>query len=211
MKAAAALLTLVASSSAASISWTGIVNDQQWTTANNWYPAQVPGASDDVTIDDSEGKDAVVVMTTPQTVRSLSIGNKVANKATLNVLSALSAGSVTVAENGHAVINSGAASLATGVLSVNGKWSHYAGTFAGNATVNGIADFGMQSAKVFDKATVDIKSTSEIIAAGSLQFQGGSVITGTSSVTASGNNFQCLVADKSTGNKFTAGGFSWVQ
>eukprot|EP01061_Rhynchopus_euleeides_P006314 TRINITY_DN1536_c0_g1_i4.p1 TRINITY_DN1536_c0_g1~~TRINITY_DN1536_c0_g1_i4.p1 ORF type:complete len:450 (+),score=140.20 TRINITY_DN1536_c0_g1_i4:23-1351(+) len=27
------------------IKWTGIINDQQWGTANNWYPAKVPGAT----------------------------------------------------------------------------------------------------------------------------------------------------------------------
>ena len=211
MKTFALFAALVASSSATSISWTGIVNDQQWTTSNNWYPAQVPGPNDDVTIDEAEGKDAVVVMIGEFSVRTLSIGNKVANKATLNILSPLSAGSVNVAENGNVVVNSGAASLSTGEFTVNGRWSHYAGSFSGNATVNGVADFGKQSAKVFNKATINVKSTSNVIAGGSLQFEGSSVITATAGITATGNNFQCLVADKSTGNRFTAGGFSWIQ
>ena len=208
----AVLTTLLAASSGASIKWTGIVNDQQWTTPNNWYPAQVPGPSDDVTIDDAEGKDAVVVLTTSATLRSLSIGSLLGNKAMLRVLAPLSANGISIEQNGVFRVNSGVANVRTPQLTVSGEWDFFAGSFTGNANIyQGIANFGTQAAKVFNNATVSITTNGNVIAGGSLQFKGASRITSNTAVVATGNNFQCIVQDNSSGNYFISRGFTWNQ
>eukprot|EP00754_Rhynchopus_humris_P024080 Rhum_TRINITY_DN14862_c0_g1::Rhum_TRINITY_DN14862_c0_g1_i5::g.124470::m.124470 len=209
-----ALAALCATTQGVAIKWTGIVNDQQWSTPNNWYPAQVPGPNDDVTIDDAEGKDATVVLVNPYTIGSLSMGNTVVNHAHLRVLSGLTVQrSVSVQQNGNLEINSGAAGLACGEIQVFGELSFFAGTLTGSATITsaGLANFGQQSAKVFDAATVKVLSTKDVIAAGSLQFKGNSSVTATSGVQANGNNYQVIVMDKSTKNSFVTGGFAWTQ
>ena len=209
-----ALAALCATTQGVAVKWTGIVNDQQWSTSNNWYPAQVPGPNDDVTINDAEGKDATVVLVKPYSIRSLSMGNSASNHAHLRVLSGLSvAGAVSVQQNGNLEINSGAAGLSSDKIQVFGELSFFAGTLTGSATITstGLANFGQQSAKVFDAATVKVLSTREVIAAGSLQFKGNSTVTATSGVVANGNNYQVIVMDKSTQNSFVTGGFAWTQ
>ena len=209
----AVLTTLLAASSGASIKWTGIVNDQQWTTPNNWYPAQVPGPSDDVTIDDAEGKDAVVVMVSANEirVRSVTLGNLVSNKAKLRVLAPLSVSQVTVSKNGLLEVNSGAAVITNPDLTVSGEWDFFAGSFKGNATVTGFANFGTPAAKVFDSSNIKITSHKHVVASGSLQFKGSSTISSRTGITSKGNDFQCIVQDDSEGNSFVAGYFSWKQ
>ena len=207
-----ALAALCATTQGVAVKWTGIVNDQQWSTSNNWYPAQVPGPNDDVTIDDAEGKDATVVLVKPYTIGSLSMGNSASNHAHLRVLSGLTvARSVTVQQNGNLEINSGAAGLSSNAITVSGELSFYAGTLTGAASITGLANFGQQSAKVFQNVTVAVQSSKNVIAAGSMQFKQNSKITATTGVVANGNNFQCLVADKSNSNSFVAKGFSWKQ
>eukprot|EP00754_Rhynchopus_humris_P024076 Rhum_TRINITY_DN14862_c0_g1::Rhum_TRINITY_DN14862_c0_g1_i1::g.124455::m.124455 len=207
-----ALAALCATTQGVAIKWTGIVNDQQWSTSNNWYPAQVPGPNDDVTIDDAEGKDATVVLVNPYSIGSLSLGNSAANHAHLRVLSGLTvARSVSVQQNGNLEINSGAAGLASNDITVSGELSFYAGTLTGAAKITGWANFGEQSAKVFQNVTVNVQSSKAVTASGSLQFKADSSITATTGVVAAGANFQCLVADKSTKNSFVAKGFSWKQ
>ena len=209
-----ALAALCATTQGVDIKWTGIVNDQQWSTPNNWYPAQVPGPNDNVRIDDAEGKDATVVIVKPYTIRSLSMGNSVLHHVHLRVLNGLTVSrAVSVQQNGNLEINSGAAGLSSNFINVYGELSFFAGTLTGKATVlkTGLANFGQQSAKVFQNATVVIGSSKNVIVAGSLQFKQNSEITATTGVVAYGNNFQCLVADKSESNYFTAKGFSWKQ
>ena len=208
------LAALCATTQGVDIKWTGIVNDQQWSTSNNWYPAQVPGPNDDVTINDAEGKDATVVLVKPYSIRSLSMGNSASNRVHLRVLSGLTVNqAVNVRPNGNLEINSGAAGLSSDFINIYGELSFFAGTLTGTATVlkTGLANFGQQSAKVFQNATVVIGSTKNVIAAGSMQFKQSSQITATTGVVAYGNNFQCLVMDKSKSNYFTAKGFSWKQ
>ena len=84
-----------------------------------------------------------------------------------------------------------------------------AGRVLGNVEITGKANFGEQAAKVFDGVTV--KVTTDVIAAGSLQFHGGSTVTAKGGVVASGQNTQFIVMDDSKGNSFQAHGFSWVQ
>eukprot|EP01060_Flectonema_neradi_P029179 TRINITY_DN3972_c0_g1_i1.p1 TRINITY_DN3972_c0_g1~~TRINITY_DN3972_c0_g1_i1.p1 ORF type:complete len:215 (+),score=47.71 TRINITY_DN3972_c0_g1_i1:89-733(+) len=214
MSKAAFLASILAVSSAATITWTGIVNDQQWGTVNNWYPAQVPGPNDDVQINDAEGKDAIVVLTSPTTigVRSMTVGTSAGSKSRVRVLCPLSVSTeVVVGYNGVLEVNSGAANLTATTLTVEGEWDFWAGRFTGNATVSGIANFGQQSAKVFDTAVVRIQSKQPVIAGGSVQFRNNSHVEATTGITASGPNFQCIVADQSTTNSFMALGFSWQQ
>eukprot|EP01061_Rhynchopus_euleeides_P006654 TRINITY_DN156_c0_g1_i6.p4 TRINITY_DN156_c0_g1~~TRINITY_DN156_c0_g1_i6.p4 ORF type:complete len:236 (+),score=97.71 TRINITY_DN156_c0_g1_i6:98-709(+) len=203
---------MVAVSAGTQVKWTGIVNDQQWTTANNWYPAVVPGANDDVTIDDAESKDATVVLVQPTSIGSLTMGNMVANSARLRVLANLTvARTITVQGNGHLEINSGAAQVTCPKTSVKGELAFLAGAISGAVQVDGLANFGTQAAKVFDGAAVTVNSTRQVAASGSLQFKQGSVVTANTGVVAEGSNFQCIVMDASTGNAFEARGFAWKQ
>eukprot|EP01059_Diplonema_ambulator_P007534 TRINITY_DN16_c0_g2_i6.p1 TRINITY_DN16_c0_g2~~TRINITY_DN16_c0_g2_i6.p1 ORF type:complete len:216 (+),score=91.70 TRINITY_DN16_c0_g2_i6:62-709(+) len=206
------LAATVALSEGVAIKWTGIVNDQQWSTANNWYPAQVPGPNDAVTIDDAEGKDAVVVLTSPNPVAigSLMMGNSVTNNARLRVLAPLTVNNyATVQPNGVLEINSGAAGFSCGMVNVAGQLEFAAGTFVGNATITGLVNFTTQAAKVFQQAYVTVKSQQTIQAAGSLQFQGTSVINSNVGIKAIGQDFQCIVMDQSSGNGFHSTGFDW--
>lgn len=212
MRSVLVLAASVALAEATAIKWTGIVNDQQWTTANNWYPAQVPGPNDAVTIDDAEGKDAVVVLTspTPVAIGSLSMGNSVTNHARLRVLAPLTVNHfATVQPNGVLEINSGAAGLSCNMVNVAGQLDFAAGTMVGNATITGFANFQGQAAKVLDKTHITVKSQQTMVASGSIQFKGSSTITSNTGIIAKGQDFQCIVMDQSANNKFAAHGFSW--
>eukprot|EP01064_Diplonema_japonicum_P036068 TRINITY_DN7_c0_g1_i12.p1 TRINITY_DN7_c0_g1~~TRINITY_DN7_c0_g1_i12.p1 ORF type:complete len:216 (+),score=73.75 TRINITY_DN7_c0_g1_i12:60-707(+) len=206
------LAATVAVAEGIAIKWTGIVNDQQWTTPNNWYPAQVPGPNDAVTIDDAEGKDAVVVLVSqsPVSIGSLSMGNLVSNNARLRVLAPLTVNSyISVQPNGVLEINSGAASLTCNTINIAGQLDFAAGTMMGNATITGFANLAGQAAKVLDHTHINVKSQQTVQASGSLQFKGSSSIIANTGVAAQGQDFQCIVMDQSTGNKFLANGFSW--
>ena len=206
-----ALLSVVVATHGAAVKWTGIVKDNQWTTANNWYPAGVPGSNDDVTIDDAEGVDATVVIVNPTHVGSLSIGGGLYN-ARLRVLNGLTVARVVdVYPKGTLEMNSGVAGLTSRGLTVSGTFQFAAGTFIGGATIYGVADFGGQAAKVFYNASVSITNTAAMSAAGSLQFKATSHIVSSGSIVSSGQNFQCIVMDTSVGNSFIANGFSWKQ
>ena len=207
----AVLTTLLAASSGASIKWTGIVNDQQWTTPNNWYPAQVPGPDDDVIINDAENNDAVVITTTNITVKSVSLGNLESKKARLRVLAPFSTSKIIISNNGFLEIDSGIAVVNCPVVNCAGEWDFFAGTFVGNATITGFANFGTSAAKIFENSTILIRSAVPVVASGSLQFKVSSSITSSSGIRSMGNDFQCLVQDTSTGNYFNAGGFTWKQ
>eukprot|EP01062_Namystynia_karyoxenos_P026434 TRINITY_DN2051_c0_g1_i1.p1 TRINITY_DN2051_c0_g1~~TRINITY_DN2051_c0_g1_i1.p1 ORF type:complete len:249 (+),score=128.95 TRINITY_DN2051_c0_g1_i1:94-747(+) len=215
MRALFLAAALAAGAEAVAIKWTGIVNDQQWTTANNWYPAQVPGAGDAVTIDEADGKDATVVLTTPTKIASLNMGDLVATKAKLRLLAALQvAQSVSVSYNGEIEINSGAAALAAPSGDVKGTLSFLSGTLQGKYAVSGMANFGSasaQGAKIFNYAAVTHTGKKAMNAGGSWQFGNGSTVSTTADVDASGSNFQLIVADKSTGNSFTSAGLNWTQ
>jgi hypothetical protein len=64
------------------IKWTGYGDNNQWDYKPNWYPDDVPGANDDVTI-----TCGLVIVTAPVTVNSLGMGNSFNCNATLEVLS----------------------------------------------------------------------------------------------------------------------------
>lgn len=206
-----AVLALATAASAVQVQWTGIVNNQQWTTPNNWYPAKVPTQFDDVVIDDAEGKDAVIVLVAPAAVNSLTIGSKTAN-ARLRVLSTLNVTTtIQVNRQGVMELNSGAATATAGLTNVAGRLEFMAGTLEGPVRVSGVAAFQGQGAKVFKNAKVSITNRSDMVAEGSLQFMGSSSVVGAGNIVATGNNFQCIVMDKSAGNSFVSGGFHWSQ
>ena len=206
-----ALLSVVVATHGAAVNWTGIVKDNQWTTANNWYPAGVPGANDDVTISDAEGADATVVIVQPTHVGSLTIGTTF-YKTHLRVLNSLTvARQVYVNPQGTLELNSGVAGLTSGGLTVSGTFQFAAGTFIGAANIYGLADFGGQAAKVFYNSSVSITGAAPVFAAGSLQFKATSHIASSGNIVSTGQNFQCIVMDDSVGNSFTANGFSWKQ
>ena len=210
-------VALAVSAEAGQIKWTGIVNDQQWTTANNWYPAQVPGAGDAVVIDDNDGKDATVVLTVPTSIASLRIGDLVSTTAKLRLLAALQVTqSVDVSYNGEIEVNSGVAALSTPKGTVEGKLSFLSGVLQGSYTVSGKANFGSasaQGAKIFNYATVSHTGKASLTAGGSWQLANGSSVTTTAGVEASGSNFQIEVApqDKGKGEGFTSPGFNWTS
>jgi hypothetical protein len=194
-----------------------VVGDQQWTTANNWYPAQVPGKGDTVVIDDADRKNAVVVLTRDTAVKALQIGQKVATSAKLRLLAALEvSGSVSVSYNGEIEINSGVAALSTPKAVVQGKLSFLSGLLQGDYNIAGSADFGgkaAQGSKLFQSATVQHTGKGNVLAGGSWQFAKGSKMTTTAGVEASGSTFQLIIAtnDTSTGNGLVSPGFNWTQ
>eukprot|EP00756_Hemistasia_phaeocysticola_P036764 Hpha_TRINITY_DN16658_c4_g1::TRINITY_DN16658_c4_g1_i1::g.183513::m.183513 len=199
------------------IVWTGVVGDEQWTTANNWYPAQVPGKGDTVVIDDADRKNAVVVLTRDTAVKALQMGQNVATSAKLRLLAALEvSGSVSVSYNGEIEINSGKAALSTPKAVVQGKLSFLSGLLQGDYNIPGSADFGgkaAQGSKLFRSATVQHTGKGNVLAGGSWQFAKGSKMTTTAGVEASGSTFQLIIAtnDTSTGNGFVSPGFNWTQ
>eukprot|EP01065_Artemidia_motanka_P018581 TRINITY_DN218_c0_g1_i3.p1 TRINITY_DN218_c0_g1~~TRINITY_DN218_c0_g1_i3.p1 ORF type:complete len:239 (+),score=93.86 TRINITY_DN218_c0_g1_i3:61-717(+) len=216
MRAFALTVALAAGCEAVGIKWTGIVNDQQWTTANNWYPAQVPGAGDAVTIDEADGKDAVVVLTKATSIASLTMGDLVSTSAKLRLLGPLTVSqSVSVQINGEIEINSGAAALSAPTGDVKGTLSFLAGTLQGKYTVSGKANFGgasAQASKIFTYATVSHTGSANMLAGGSWQFKNSSAVSTTAGVDGSGENYQLIgdaKGDKK--NSFTSPGFNWTQ
>jgi hypothetical protein len=216
-RALALAVALAVGAEASQIKWTGIVNDQQWTTANNWYPAQVPGAGDAVVIDDNDGKDATVVLTVPTSIASLQIGDLVSTTAKLRLLAALQVTqSVDVSYNGEIEVNSGVAALSTPAGKVEGKLSFLSGTLQGKYDISGAANFGSakaQGAKLFNYASVTHTGKAALTAGGSWQFANGSTVSTTAGVDTSGTNFQIIVASKDSGKdeSFTSPGFNWTS
>ena len=105
-------LLAVSTANAASIKWTGYAKNGQWGTSTNWYPDQVPGPNDDVSIN----KGGNVTITTPVTVQSIAMGNDVGEFPYLIVDNSLLVEStLTVNANGGIIMNSGAAAI-------SGKW-----------------------------------------------------------------------------------------
>lgn len=219
------LLALVGSASATAYTWRGII-DNQWTTANNWQPVGVPGdnPSDAVTIDDQEGKNANVQLTTKdgsgKNIAVLNVGDKMAAKAKLTVLVPLTVSqSVSVPPNGELQINSGTAALNTPSAAIQGKLEFYSGVLQGTYSIQtpgqacfGSADF--QGAKTFNYANVSIDTSAPVLAGGPWMFdQKSSISIKTAAIQASGNAFQIQLKDaqNSTGNSISAVSFSWAQ
>ena len=191
--------------------WTGIINDEQWGTANNWYPAGVPGPNDDVVINDAETKDATVVLVQAATVNSLTVGGAAAHVRVRVLAGLVVATTLKVESHGVLEVNSGAAAVSCNNVSVAGELEFAAGSLLGGFAISGTANFGGQAAKAFNGATVTITSAQNVLAAGSIQFLGSSTVTAKTGVVASGANTQFIVMDQSTDNSFVAKGFEWRQ
>ena len=186
---ALALLAGVLSSSAAavSISWTGYGNDNQWTTSVNWYPAQVPGMNDDVTIDSGS-----VIVTIATGVQSLGMGNSFTAPANLTIFNTFFVGSggMTVQGNGNLFIAGGNSQVSgSGPIQVAGAVYFQAGTIGGSWTINSraVLDAGNANEKALVGAGVNMGGSMKL--GGVLVLNQSSVLTVTGTVTASTDVF----------------------
>eukprot|EP01063_Lacrimia_lanifica_P009751 TRINITY_DN1663_c1_g2_i1.p3 TRINITY_DN1663_c1_g2~~TRINITY_DN1663_c1_g2_i1.p3 ORF type:complete len:224 (+),score=116.87 TRINITY_DN1663_c1_g2_i1:86-757(+) len=213
--------TLFCAANAATKTWTGIINDQQWSTANNWLPAGAPGPQDDVVIDgDDKGMDTTVQLVgAASTVKSLTVGAKDANVHVTLLDGLMVSGTTTVGANGLLELNSGAAAISCNDVQVAGEFRFESGTVLGNVAISGKANFGGAGAKVFNGATVKVSSAEDVTALGPLQFKGNTTISAPNSavvsqgIAGSAAPFQLsfMVMDDSTANSFVAKGLSWKQ
>ena len=128
----AALVLTLASSRAATITWTNTAGGN-WNDAANWNPNQVPGASDDALIT-SDGI-YTVTLDVSASIASLTLGGA-SGKQTLNnsgnTLTLTNAS--TVGANGELGLSSGMLN-ASGLLTVRGVFNWTGGTIAGAVTI----------------------------------------------------------------------------
>jgi len=147
MRCIALLALAVALASADSIKWTGIAGDNQWTNHINWYPAQVPGANDDVSI-----PSGVVQVTISTSVNSLNMGYEVTAPANLTLFQAFLVGNggLTVNSNGNLFINTGLQQVFA-TATIGGNLMFIDGTLSGSWTVTkrAYADLGNANEKGF--------------------------------------------------------------
>jgi len=206
-------VALAACTEAATITWRGIEKNNQWGTANNWQPAQVPTAGDAVIINNYDGSgEAEVVLTDPATIATLVVG-AATQKAKLRVLGALSVSqSVTISTNGEVEINSGAAALASPTGDVSGKLSFLSGLLQGDYTITGQANFAGPAARTFQFVTVKHTGKANFQAGGFWKMKNSSSITTTAGVDATGSQFgiQLDVDEKGKGCFFQSPGFNWT-
>ena len=176
-----AIALLAASGSAESIKWTGIVNNGQWDTANNWYPNQVPGPQDDVTIDKG-----IVTITSPVTVNSIGMGTAFSEPANLTIDSTLNVGTLTVDGNGNLIMASGAA-MVSGTVQIEGNLIWSVGMASGTWTISsrGVASLIGQGEKTFSGC--GFSSAGTMTATGLIVLNQSSQVTVSSTLTASGD------------------------
>jgi len=182
MRCIALLALAVALASAESIKWTGIANDNQWTNHINWYPAQVPGANDDVSI-----PTGVVQVTTSVTINSLNMGYEVTAPANLTVFqSFLVSNGLTVNENGNLFINTGLAQVFA-TATIGGNLFFIDGVLGGSWTVTkrAYADLGNANEKGFSGCT--FISQGQLSLGGVIVLNQSSTFTLQSSTTATSN------------------------
>jgi len=212
-RALALAVALAACTEATLITWRGIEKNQQWGTANNWQPAQVPTAGDAVIINSFDGSsDAEVVLTSPATIATLVVGSAT-QKAKLRVLGALTVTqSVTISNNGNVEINSGEAALSAPSGEVSGELSFLSGLLQGQYKVSGHANFGGGSARTFQFAKITHTGKSNVDAGGFWVMKNESSISTTAGTIAAGNGFGLQVApgDSGKGCSFTSPLFNWT-
>lgn len=161
---------------AASITWTGIVGDNQWTNPVNWSPDTVPTMNDDVTI-----PNGTVYITIPTGVNSLVMGNEFNSPAYVTIYNAFAVGQggLQVQGNGFLYLSAGASAL-TGPVTVDGSLIFSSGTLS-NAQVTigarGTADFSSAAEKTFADGTTVTASGSSFLVGGVLSFTQPSVLT----------------------------------
>lgn len=166
---------------AASILWTGYANNNQWDTPTNWYPAQIPGAQDDVTI-----HTGVVQATTYVSINSLLMGDHLEGSANLTIYNGFNVFSqLACYQNGNILLESGSSFL-SGAVTIQGGLVFSSGSVSGSVTVTGLADLSGAAAKT--------------VTGGVLALNGASLIGGVVSLTQSGN---LTIAGSSTWNSAT--------
>lgn len=176
-----ALCALICVANAASIKWTGLAANNQWTSNVNWYPAQVPGPNDDVTIDIGN-----VQVTISTGVNSLSMGNSVNGFANLTIFqSFVVASTMDVNVMGNLFLNAGTASL-QGTVNVQGHFYFQSGTVGGQITIakNGVADLSGGASKNLIGA--GFTNQGNVLLSGVVGFNQSSVFTNQGTITASG-------------------------
>lgn len=172
-----ALAAVAATTNGAALLWTGYANNNQWDTADNWYPAQVPGAADDVTI-----HTGVVQSTTFVSVNSLLMGDRLEGKANLTIFSGFNVfQGMQIYQNGNVFLTSGSSAI-TGTVTCQGSLIFSSGSVSGAVSVTGTADLSGAAAKT--------------ITSGSLTLSGSSVIGGV--VSLAGTSPQLVVSGPST-------------
>jgi hypothetical protein len=137
-------LALIVVVSADTIKWTGLAGNNQWTSRVNWYPAKVPGSSDDVVIETGD-----VQCTVTAAINSLKMGTSVDGNATLTVFGSFNvATSADVDVNGYFVIDSGLAYV-VGTFGVKGHLIFKSGSVGGTMTIvaNGVGDLSSGAEK----------------------------------------------------------------
>lgn len=180
------LLALAATiANAASISWTGYANDNQWTNKINWSPDQVPGPNDDVTINSGN-----VLCTIPTGVNSLNMGLLVEKTANLTLFQAFAVGNggMAVQENGNLIINTGL-SMVFGQVTIGGTLNFVDGVLGGAWTVapRASANLGNANEKGFSAAT--FVSQGQLSLGGVIVMNQSSTVTLQSATSANTNLF----------------------
>jgi len=147
MRAVVLFALACALTQAVSIKWTGIANDMQWSNHINWYPAQVPGQNDDVSIGVG-----VVQVTASTAVNSLTMGYDVNGVANLTLYQSFLVGNggLSVSANGNLFINTGLSQVFA-TATIDGNLFFVDGTLAGSWTVGkrAFADLGNANEKGF--------------------------------------------------------------
>uniref|UniRef100_A0A6U4PD94 G8 domain-containing protein n=2 Tax=Neobodo designis TaxID=312471 RepID=A0A6U4PD94_NEODS len=185
MRALVVLALAAALANAASISWTGYANDNQWTNKINWSPDTVPGPNDDVTINSGN-----VLCTIATGVNSLTMGTLVQSTANLTLFQAFAVGNggMTVEENGNLIINTGT-NMVFGQVTVGGNLNFVDGLLGGSWTIapRASANLGNANEKGFSAAT--FVSQGQLSIGGVIVLNQSSTITLQSPTSANSNLF----------------------
>lgn len=209
-------VALAACAQAKEITWRGIENDNQWTTPNNWQPAQVPAAGDAVIINDYDGSsDTEVVLTVPATIATLVVGAST-HKAKLRVLGSLTVTqTVTISNNGEVEVNSGGAAFSVPSAEVTGELSFLSGLLQGEFDISGKANFGGSAARTLQFARVTHTGPENVVAGGFWAMKNESTFSTIRGLDASvqpkGFGIQVAPGDTGKGCSFTSPKFNWTS
>jgi hypothetical protein len=180
----------------APITWTGGAGNSDWDTAGNWSTATVPGASDDVTFDNTSVGNCIVNTANGASVQSLAIyggaggyaGTLVINTS-LTMTAGFTCAGGTISGNGNLTLQ-GTDSWTGGTMSGTGTTIVAAGA---SLTLGGTTD------RILDQRSFTINGGGLVtLTAGRLVAQNGSVITNSGTFSLQGNNL--VIADGSVGN-----------
>ena len=182
----------VPSCNATTILWTGIVGDNQWTTQNNWYPNQVPGPNDDVTIEKGQ-----VLLTIPTGVNSLTMGFNVDTPANLTIYKAFAvgAGNMNVKANGNLIQDTGLDAI-TGDINIDGTWTFGSGYASGQWTISSRGKAYFPGGGQRNLVAGIINNQGSLKLSGVVGFNMSAVLKNTGTITGSGE-LQFMIFDQS--------------